>query len=79
MRWVSAVRNLVYAVGIGLLIACIFFMKKSGDSMSELSLVRFASKEKLNENDSNIINWTSYNYDKSRNELIVVFDVNLFQ
>ena len=41
--------NLVYAVGIGLLIACIFFMKKSGDSMSELSLVRFASKEKLND------------------------------
>ena len=36
--------NLVYAVGIGLLIACIFFMKKSGDSMSELSLVRFTSK-----------------------------------
>ena len=41
--------NLVYAVGIGLLIACIFFMKKSGDSMSELSLVRFTSKEKLND------------------------------
>ena len=41
--------NLVYAVGIGLLIACIFFMKKSGDSMSELSLVKFASKEKLND------------------------------
>lgn len=40
--------NLVYAVGIGLLIACIFFMKKSSESMSELSLVRFASKEKLN-------------------------------
>ena len=41
--------NLVYAVGIGLLIACIFFMKKSGDSMSELSQVRFSSKEKLND------------------------------
>jgi len=41
--------NLVYAVGIGLLIACIFFMKKSGESMSELSLVRFVSKEKLND------------------------------
>ena len=40
--------NLVYAVGIGLLIACIFFIKKSGDSMSELSQVRFSSKEKLN-------------------------------
>ena len=41
--------NLVYAVGIGLLIACIFFIKKSGDSMSELSQVRFSSKEKLND------------------------------
>lgn len=41
--------NLVYAVGIGLLIACIFFMKKSGDSMCELSQVRFSSKEKLND------------------------------
>ena len=40
--------NLVYAVGIGLLIACIFFMKKSGDSMSELSLARYVSKEKIN-------------------------------
>ena len=39
--------NLVYAVGIGLLIACIFFMKKSGDSMSELSLARYVSKEKI--------------------------------
>ena len=40
--------NLVYAVGIGLLIACIFFMKKSGDSMSELSLAKYISKEKIN-------------------------------
>ena len=37
--------NLVYAVGIGLLIACIFFMKKSGDSMSELSLVGLPQKK----------------------------------
>jgi SulP family sulfate permease len=41
--------NLVYAVGIGLLIACIFFMKKSGDSMSKLSNLILSSKEKLND------------------------------
>ena len=39
--------NLVYAVGIGLLIACIFFMKKTGDSMSKLSNSLLSSKEKL--------------------------------
>ena len=39
--------NLVYAVGIGLLIACIFFMKKTGDSMSKLSNLLLSSKEKL--------------------------------
>ena len=41
--------NLVYAVGIGLLIACIFFMKKTGDSMSNLSNLILSSKEKLND------------------------------
>ena len=40
--------NLVYAVGIGLLIACIFFMKKTGDSMSNLSNLILSSK-KLND------------------------------
>ena len=40
--------NLVYAVGIGLLIACIFFMKKTGDSMSKLSNLILSQREKLN-------------------------------
>ena len=43
--------NLVYAVGIGLLLACLFFMKKMGDIAKDNSKVDLLSNEKdLNEN-----------------------------
>lgn len=38
--------NLVYAVGIGLLLACLFFMKKMGDLTKNNSKVGLVSKEK---------------------------------
>ena len=38
--------NLVYAVGIGLLLACLFFMKKMGDLAKNNSKVGLVSKEK---------------------------------
>ena len=42
--------NLVYAVGIGLLLACLFFMKKMGDIAKDNSKVDLLSNEKdLNE------------------------------
>ena len=42
--------NLVYAVGIGLLLACLFFMKKMGDISKDNSKVDLLSNEKdLNE------------------------------
>lgn len=42
----SAVWNLVYAVGIGLVIASLMFMKKMGDLTAERSDVKSLSKEK---------------------------------
>ena len=46
--------NLVYAVGIGLLLACLFFMKKMGDVTKENSKVRLIVNEKgFDEIDSN--------------------------
>ena len=38
--------NLVYAVGIGLLLACLFFMKKMGDLAKNNSKVGLVSNEK---------------------------------
>ena len=42
----SSIWNLVYAVGIGLVIASLMFMKKIGDLTSESSIVKALTKEK---------------------------------
>ena len=42
----SVLWNLVYAVGIGLLLACLFFMKKMGDVSKDNSKIGLISNEK---------------------------------
>ena len=50
----SVLWNLVYAVGIGLLLACLFFMKKMGDISKDNSKIGLISNEKgLDEIDTN--------------------------
>ena len=43
----SVLWNLVYAVGIGLLLACLFFMKKMGDISKDNSKIGLISNEKV--------------------------------
>jgi len=46
--------DLIYAVGIGLIIACLMFMKKMGDLTAERSKIRTLEKEKAWPDETNI-------------------------